>query len=137
MPTARALRSPQTRSTPQIEGRFRERKTRSRDQGSEGRRVAEQVIYHPGSRAINVLTRSDEDTMLVFDKQGGVKEVTIEQQRRVLTDALVRGLARAALQISESLADAIKTSSGSIIAASSTSSSRGLTLKELKVKRAF
>lgn len=65
----------------------------------EGRRVAEQVIYHPGSRAINVLTRSDEDTMLVFDKQGGVKEVTIEEQRRVLTDALVRGLARAALQI--------------------------------------
>lgn len=65
----------------------------------EGRRVAEQVIYHPGSRAINVLTRSDEDTMLVFNKQGGVKEVTIEEQRRVLTDALVRGLARAALQI--------------------------------------
>ena len=65
----------------------------------EGRRVAEQVIYHPGSRAINVLTRSDEDTMLVFDKQGGVKEVTIEEQRRVLTDALVRGLARVALQI--------------------------------------
>jgi phosphoenolpyruvate synthase/pyruvate phosphate dikinase len=65
----------------------------------EGRRVAEQVIYHPGSRAINVLTRSDEDTMLVFDKQGGVKEVTIEQQRRVLTDLLVRGLARASLQI--------------------------------------
>jgi hypothetical protein len=65
----------------------------------EGRRVAEQVIYHPGSRAISVLTRSDEDSMLVFDKQGGVKEVTIEQQRRVLTDPLVRGLARAALQI--------------------------------------
>jgi len=65
----------------------------------EGRRVAEQVIYHPGSQAIHVLTRSDEDTMLVFDKQGGVKEVTIEQQRRVLTDPLIRGLARAALQI--------------------------------------
>lgn len=65
----------------------------------EGRRVAEQVIYHPGSRAITVLTRSDEDTMLVFDKQGGVKEVTIEQQRRVLTDDLVRRLARAAFQI--------------------------------------
>ena len=65
----------------------------------EGRRVAEQVLYHPGSRAIRVLTRSDEDTMLVFDDRGGVKEVTIEQQRRVLTDPLVRGLARAALQI--------------------------------------
>ena len=65
----------------------------------EGRRVAEQIIYHPDSRTINVLTRSDEDTMLVFDNQGGVKEVIIEQQRRVLTDPLVKGLARAALQI--------------------------------------
>lgn len=65
----------------------------------EGRRVAEQVIYHPGSRAVRVLTRSDEDSMLVFDEKGGVKEVTVEQQRRVLTDPLVRGLALAALQI--------------------------------------
>lgn len=65
----------------------------------EGRRVAEQVIYRPGSRDVHVLTRSDEDTMLVFDEKGGVKEVTVEQQRRVLTDALVRELARAALQL--------------------------------------
>lgn len=65
----------------------------------EGRRVAEQVIYHLPSRAIQVLTRSDEDTMLAFDEQGGVKEVTIEQQRRVLTDAMVRRLAGASIQI--------------------------------------
>ena len=65
----------------------------------EGRRVAEQVIYHSGSGEIQVLTRSDEDSMLVFDEKGGVKEVTIEKQRPVLTDPLVRGLARAALRI--------------------------------------
>ena len=65
----------------------------------EGRRVAEQIIYHPISRAITVLTRSDEDSMLVFDEKGGVKEVIIEQQRRVLTDNLIRELARAALRI--------------------------------------
>jgi rifampicin phosphotransferase len=65
----------------------------------EGRRVAEQVIYHPLSGDIRVLTRSGEDSMLVFDEKGGVKEVTVEQQRRVLTDPLVRVLARAALQI--------------------------------------
>jgi hypothetical protein len=65
----------------------------------EGRRVAEQVIYHPSSRDIRVLTRSDEDTMLVFDEKGGVKEVTVEQQRRVLTDALIMRLANAALRI--------------------------------------
>lgn len=65
----------------------------------EGRRVAEQVIYHPPSRTIRVLTRSDEDTMLAFDEHGGVKEVTIEQQRRVLTDPMVRRLAGASIQI--------------------------------------
>jgi hypothetical protein len=65
----------------------------------EGRRVAEQVIYHPSSRTIQVLTRSDEDTMLAFDEHGGVKEVTIDQQRRVLTDSMVRRLAGAAVQI--------------------------------------
>ncbi len=65
----------------------------------EGRRVAEQVIYHPPSRSIQVLTRSDEDTMMAFDEHGGVKEVTIEQQRRVLTDPMVRRLAGASIQI--------------------------------------
>ena len=65
----------------------------------EGRRVAEQVIYHPPSRTIQVLTRSDEDTMLAFDEHGGVKEVTIDQQRRVLTDPMVRRLAGASIQI--------------------------------------
>jgi rifampicin phosphotransferase len=65
----------------------------------EGRRVAEQVIYNPISRSINVLTRSDDDSMLVFDDNGGVKEVAIDKNRRVLTDPLIRELARAALQI--------------------------------------
>ena len=65
----------------------------------EGRRVAEQAIYHPQLGTIQVLTRSDEDTMLAFDEHGGVKEVMIEQQRRVLTDAMLRRLARVALQI--------------------------------------
>ena len=65
----------------------------------EGRRVAEQAIYHPRLGTIQMLTRSDEDTMLAFDEHGGVKEVTIEQQRRVLTDAMLRRLANASLQI--------------------------------------
>lgn len=65
----------------------------------EGRRVAEQVIYHPRTQSIRVLTRSDEDTMLAFDERGGVKEVTIEHQRRVLTDEMVGRLARASIRI--------------------------------------
>ncbi|MEK6299156.1 MAG: PEP/pyruvate-binding domain-containing protein [Acidobacteriota bacterium] len=65
----------------------------------EGRRVAEQVIYRPRSGTVQVLTRSDEDTMLAFDERGGVKEVKIEEQRAVLTDQMAIRLARAALQI--------------------------------------
>jgi rifampicin phosphotransferase len=65
----------------------------------EGKRVAEQVIYRPRSLTIQVLTRSDEDTMLAFDEAGGIKEVHIEAHRAVLTDDMVRRLARAALAI--------------------------------------
>ncbi|HKP87496.1 MAG TPA: PEP/pyruvate-binding domain-containing protein [Blastocatellia bacterium] len=69
----------------------------------EGRRVAEQVIYRPRSDSLQVLTRSDEDTMLAFDERGGVKEVKIVEHRAVLTDEMVRRLARAALQIKRAL----------------------------------
>jgi hypothetical protein len=65
----------------------------------EGKRVAEQVIYRPRSGTIQVLTRSDEDTMLAFDERGGVKELKIEDHRTVLTDQMTRRLARAALEI--------------------------------------
>lgn len=65
----------------------------------EGKRVAEQVIYRPRTGTVQVLTRSDEDTMLAFDERGGVKEVKIEEHRAVLTDLMAKRLARAALQI--------------------------------------
>lgn len=65
----------------------------------EGRRVAEQVIYDAANDSILVLTRSGEDTMLAFDDRGGVKEVAIESSRAVLTDSMIRRLARAATRI--------------------------------------
>lgn len=65
----------------------------------EGRRVPEQLLFMPKSKAVRVLTRSGEDTLLTFDERGGVREVKIETARAVLTDAMVRRLARAALQI--------------------------------------
>jgi hypothetical protein len=65
----------------------------------EGKRVAEQIIYRPRSGTVQVLTRSDEDTMLTFDERGGVRELIIEQRRAVLTDQMARRLARAALRI--------------------------------------
>ena len=65
----------------------------------EGKRVAEQIIYQPRSGAIKILTRSDDDTMLKFDAQGGVREIKIETNRAVLTNDLIKRLARAAANI--------------------------------------
>jgi rifampicin phosphotransferase len=65
----------------------------------EGRRVPEQLLYLPKTNAVRVLTRSGDDTLLTFDERGGVREVKIEPNRAVLTDAVVRRLARSALQI--------------------------------------
>ncbi|MGE0886213.1 MAG: PEP/pyruvate-binding domain-containing protein [Blastocatellales bacterium] len=65
----------------------------------EGRRVPEQLIFNPKTNAVRVLTRSGDDSMLTFDERGGVREVSIEPERAVLTDAVIKRLARTALQI--------------------------------------
>ncbi|GAB2832982.1 hypothetical protein GCM10027276_39200 [Comamonas piscis] len=58
----------------------------------EGRRVAEQVLYSRRSQAVQVLSRSAEDTELRLAPGGGVQEVAVAQ-RQVLSDALVKRLA--------------------------------------------
>ena len=65
----------------------------------EGQRIAEQVIFRPRTNAVQVLTRSAEESLLTFDDHGGVKEVPITGDRVVLTDDVIRRLVRAALQI--------------------------------------
>ena len=65
----------------------------------EGPKVAEQVIYTPRANAVQVLTRSAEDSLLTFDEHGGLKEVPITGERKVLTDAVIKRLVRTALEI--------------------------------------
>jgi rifampicin phosphotransferase len=65
----------------------------------EGQRIAEQVVYLPRALAVQVLTRSEEDSLLTFDERGGVKEIPIGRERMVLTDAVIRRLAAAATNI--------------------------------------
>lgn len=65
----------------------------------EGKRIPEQLLFLPRANQVKVLTRSEEDSLLTFDDAGGVKEVPISGERAVLTDAVVRKLARAASQI--------------------------------------
>jgi hypothetical protein len=65
----------------------------------EGKKIAEQIIFRPRTNAVQVLTRSAEDSLLTFDEQGGVKEVPITGDRAVLTDEVIRRLVGAANEI--------------------------------------
>jgi len=65
----------------------------------EGQRIAEQIIFRPRTNAVQVLTRSAEDSLLTFDEKGGVKEVPITGDRVVLTDDVIRRLVHAATEI--------------------------------------
>jgi hypothetical protein len=65
----------------------------------EGKKIAEQILFLPRANSVRILTRSEEDSLLTFDEQGGVKEVPISGERAVLTDEVVKKLARAAAQI--------------------------------------
>jgi hypothetical protein len=65
----------------------------------EGKRIPEQLIFLPRANSVKVLTRSEEESLLTFDENGGVKEIPIEGARAVLTDEVVRRLARAAALI--------------------------------------
>jgi hypothetical protein len=65
----------------------------------EGQRIAEQIIFRPRTNAVQVLTRSAEDSLLTFDEHGGVKEVPITGDRIVLTDDVIRRLVSAATEI--------------------------------------
>jgi len=65
----------------------------------EGQRIAEQVVFRPRANAVQVLTRSEEDSLLTFDANGGIKEIPISGERAVLTDEVVRRLAAAANRI--------------------------------------
>ena len=50
-------------------------------------------MYSSWSKAVQVLSRSAEDTQLVPDAAGGVREVPLQGSRQVLTDALIARLA--------------------------------------------
>ena len=65
----------------------------------EGQKVAEQVVFRPRADAVQVLTRSEEDSLLTFDEHGGVREVPIGDERAVLTDPVIRRLAAAGSNI--------------------------------------
>ena len=66
---------------------------------SEKKAIPEQILFSPKSNSVQVLTRSDQETMFVADANGGLKEVPFTSKRRVLSDLVARDLVKIANQI--------------------------------------
>jgi len=67
--------------------------------GGSRKAIPEQILFSPKSNSVQVLTRSDQETMFVPAVDGGLKEVPFNTRRRVLSDAVVRQLVLAANNI--------------------------------------
>jgi rifampicin phosphotransferase len=63
------------------------------------RPIPEQILFTPRSNSIQVLTRSDQETMFVTVPGGGLQEVPFDNKRRVLNDAVARRLVKVANEI--------------------------------------
>ena len=64
--------------------------------GGSRKAIPEQILFSPKSNSVQVLTRSDQETMFVPAVNGGLKEVPFNNRRRVLSDVVVRQLVGAA-----------------------------------------
>ncbi|MCA9675751.1 MAG: PEP/pyruvate-binding domain-containing protein [Kofleriaceae bacterium] len=58
----------------------------------EGQKVPEQIIFDATNDGTKIISRSDEPTMLVFDDQGGIKEVPVESTGVILTEERAKRL---------------------------------------------
>lgn len=66
----------------------------------DGKKVPEIVLYNTFQRSLRVVSRSDEASMLVFQRDGGVREVPVPKKHEpILTNARVTRLADAAQKI--------------------------------------
>jgi len=73
--------------------------------GGTQKAIPEQVLFSPRSDSVQVLTRSDQETMFVPAVGGGLKEIPFSDRRRVLSDAVVRRLVAAASYIKRVFGD--------------------------------
>jgi len=61
----------------------------------EGTNVPEQVVYDTLNEGCRILSRSDDQAMLVFDEDGGIREVKNENKGVILNEIRARDLANA------------------------------------------
>jgi len=64
-----------------------------------GVKVGEQVLYRTKSKTVKILTRSEEDSQLIFDENGGMRQEPIVKGLLVLKDDETRRLADISLRI--------------------------------------
>ena len=65
----------------------------------EGQKIAEQILYDTGNDGTRVISRSDETTMLVFDKKGGTKEKKVSKSEAIITEQRAKRLGQLAQQV--------------------------------------
>jgi hypothetical protein len=59
----------------------------------EGKKIPEQIIFDTSNDGTKIISRSDDKTMLVFDDNGGVREVPVEHDGVILTEERAKALA--------------------------------------------
>jgi hypothetical protein len=58
----------------------------------EGQKVPEQILFDANNDGTKIISRSDDPTMLVFDKTGGIKEIPAPNGGIILTEARAKKL---------------------------------------------
>lgn len=64
----------------------------------EGQKVPEQIIFDATNDGTKIITRSDDTTMLVFDPNGGMKEIQVPGAEIIITEARAKRLVSAVQQ---------------------------------------
>ena len=67
----------------------------------EGQKVAEQILFDTNNDGTRVISRSDETTMLIADKKGGMQEKPVPKGEAILTEKRAKQLAAAAMRVSK------------------------------------
>ena len=65
----------------------------------EGVKMAEQILYDTSNDGTRIISRSDEETMLVFDAKGGVTERKIPKAAVIMTEARAKKLGALAQKV--------------------------------------
>ncbi len=65
----------------------------------EGQKIAEQILYDTTNQGTRVISRSDESTMLVFDKAGGIKEINVPKTEAIINESRAKQLGDLAKQV--------------------------------------